>query len=127
MKAWLMTWEWVGDHARVKNPIVAIMNFRISGNRMREIVEQIYVNERYSLSERVAYAKNKKNNPYPAYFGTYKGAHCLWEVYCGHNPHLYARLVSDLRVEVSRKTKESLTWKEPRDWIQWDESEGGAT
>jgi hypothetical protein len=99
MKAWLITWEWAGDPDRVKKPIVSIMNSRISGERMREIVEQIYVNETYSLKARAAYAKNKKNNPYQAYFGTFKGAHCLWEVYCGHNPYLHARIVNDLKVE----------------------------
>lgn len=123
MKAWLITWEWAGDHAKVKNPIASIMNSRISGERMREIVEQIYVNERYSLSERAAYAKNKKSNPYPAYFGTFKGVHCLWEVYCGHNPYLYARLVSDLKIEEDRNGKEVISYKEPREWIKAYKSE----
>jgi hypothetical protein len=127
MKAWLITWEWVGDHAKVKKSIVAIMSFRSSAHRMRETVEQIYVNERYSLGERVEYAKSKKSNPYRAYLGTYKGAHCLWEVYCGHNPHLYARIVSDLKVEINRNGKETLTWKEPRDWIDAYTSGDAAT
>jgi hypothetical protein len=118
MKTWLITWEWAGGHAKVKKPIVSIMNSRISGWRMREIVEQIYVNERYSLSERAAYAKNKKNNPYPAYFGTFRGAECLWEVYCGHNPYLHARIVNDLKVEEDRSGKQTISYKEPREWMK---------
>jgi hypothetical protein len=91
------------------------------------MVEQIYVNERYSLSERIAYAKNRKTNPYPAYFGTFKNADCAWEVYCGHNPYLYARLVDDLKVELDSNGKEMLIWKEPREFIKGYQSKGGAT
>jgi hypothetical protein len=43
MKTWLVTWKWAGNHAKVENPIAAILSFRLSGKRVREIVEQIYV------------------------------------------------------------------------------------
>jgi hypothetical protein len=127
MMAWLITWQGSGKLAEAQKSIVAIMNSRISGDRMLKIVEQIYVNERYSLSERIAYAKNRKNNPYPAYFGTFKNAHCSWEVYCGPNPYLYARLVDDLKVDLNSDGKEVLTWKEPREFIKGYQSGGGAT
>ena len=98
----------MGDHAKVYDPIVAILNYRLSGKRVREIIELIYVNECSSLGERLAYAKNKKDNPYPAQFeGNFEG-----RITCGHNPFLYARLVDDLRVEVDENGEEKLKWKE---------------
>jgi hypothetical protein len=53
--------------------------------------------------------------------------HCAWEVYCGHNPYLYARLVDDLKVELDSNGKEMLIWKEPREFIKGYQSQGGAT
>jgi hypothetical protein len=127
MMAWLITWQGSGALAEAQKPIVAIMNSRISGDRMLKIIEQIYVNERYSLSERIAYVKNRKNNPYPAYFGTFKNAHCSWEVYCGPNPYLYARVVGDLKVELNSDGEEELTWKEPREFGTVYQPSDGAT
>lgn len=111
MKAWLVTWEWTGEHARVKNPIAMILSSRVSGKRVREMVEQIYVNATYILSERAAYAE-KKFNPYPAYYGDIESIDYLDVIYCGHNPYLHARRVDDLRVEIDRNGKESMSWKE---------------
>jgi hypothetical protein len=34
------------------------------------------------------------------------------EVYCGHNPYLFARRVDNLKVEFSKAGKEKLTWTE---------------
>lgn len=108
MKAWLVTWEWAGDHAKVKNPIAAILNPRLSPARVREIVELIFVNESYSFSERVSYANNKKFNVYPAEYDTFKGANYLNRIYCGRNPHLFARQVDDIRVEAGGTSTPSV-------------------
>ncbi len=62
-RAWLITWEWCGDHAKKADRIASILNYRISGPKVREYVERMYVNSEYSLSERLAYAKSAKNNP----------------------------------------------------------------
>jgi len=112
MVAWLVTWEWVGDHARMENKIAAILNYRLSPERAGEIVELIYVNEQFTLSERIAYAKSKGNNPYPAQFDSIHGVPWTARIICGHNPFLYARLVDDLRVEIDKSGKETLNWKE---------------
>jgi len=118
MRAWLIEWKWVGDDSKVEKPLIAIMNWRISGHHMLKIIEQYYVNEMYSLSERIAYAKNKNTNPYPAYFGPYKNGDCTWEVYCGHNPYIYARHVDDVKVVLDGNGEEVLTWKEPEEFIK---------
>ena len=60
----------------------------------------------------MVYAKNKKKNPYPAYYDTYQGANITWQIFCGPNSYLYARLVEELRLEVEENQKQKLSWKE---------------
>ena len=112
MAAWLITWEWMGNHAKVDNEVAAILNYRFSGEKVRQIVDLSYVNSQYSLRERIAYAKNKQDNPYPAQFHRLGGVPWLGRIHCGHNPYLYARLVDNLCVNVNNEGEEELTWKE---------------
>lgn len=112
MVAWLITWEWVGEHAKVENKVAAILNYRIKGETVRDLVELLYVNNQYSLSERAAYAKNKKNNPYPAQFDTLGGVPWTERIFCGHNPYLYGRHVDGLRIHVNENDEETLIWSE---------------
>jgi hypothetical protein len=111
MKAWLVTWEWAGEHAKRKDKVAAIFNSRLSAERIREFVEFIYLSE-YCLGERMAYALHKDKNPYPAHFGSLKGVKREGQIHCGHNPHLFARLVDDLAVERDEHGNEKATWKE---------------
>jgi len=49
------------------------------------------------------------------------GAH-EWtgEVYCGHNPFLFARIVDDLQVKVTDRDEEEFIWKErPKPQLKW--------
>ncbi len=113
MKAWLVTWEWCGDHAKRDDKVAAIFNVRSSSERVRELVEFIHLSAMYSLGERAAFAQNRKRNPYPAEFGiTPDGVPWTGEITCGHNPFLRARLVDDLVVEDDLEGKEKLSWKE---------------
>ena len=87
MKAWLVTWKGVGNHACVKNPVAAILNSRLGSERVRRIVERTYVNARFSLSERLHYASSRRwRNPYPARFSSLHGVTWRGRVYCGDNP-----------------------------------------
>ena len=112
MKAWLTTWEWDGEHAKVDNRIAAILDSRTSAIRVRELVDFIYVNEFGSLAERLAYAKNKKNNPYPAEFVLMEGIPWEGEIQNGGNPFLRARLVEDLHIEDDGSPEGNLVWRE---------------
>ena len=112
MKAWLVTWEWAGDHAKVDDPIVAIFNPRWSTSRIRELVELLYANTCYSLSERLGYANNRSFNPYPAEFESFSGVSFEGRIHCGHNPWLYARKVKNLRVADRNSDHEQLLWSE---------------
>lgn len=115
-KAWLVTWEWVGKHAEREDKVATILNYRFSGKTVAEYMERLYVDSEYSPSDRVAYVKSRKNNPYPAKFDTLEvgGNRVTWEgrIYCGHNPYLYGRLVQNIHVEVDLNGNELLEWDE---------------
>jgi hypothetical protein len=112
MKAWLVTWEWSGDRAKRYNKVAAIFNPRFGEDRVRQLVEFIYLSAEYSLSERMGFAKDPKHNPYPAEFGSLDGVPWRGEINCGHNPYLFARLVDDLTVEADAHGNEKPSWKE---------------
>ncbi len=107
--AWLVTWDSVGEENIPQN-IAAILNPHWSARRVRDLVEVIYVNSSYSLSERIGYAKNRSFNPYPAQFSGFNGV--LWEgqIMCGDNPWLFARLVDYLTIDPDNKNK--VIWRE---------------
>jgi len=112
VKAWLVTWEWIGDHAKSEEKVASVLDARLSGARVREFVEFLYVSQNSSTGEKIAWARNKKLNPYPARFGALDGIEWQGQIECGHNPWLFARLVDDLAMEVDAQGHEKVTWKE---------------
>jgi hypothetical protein len=98
--AWLVTWE--GTSSGPDDPIAAILNYRLSASSVRDFVELLYASLTYSPRDKLLLAKDPKTNPYPATMTRFQNIHC------GHNPHLYARLVSGLKV-----TDGAPTWTEP--------------
>ncbi len=111
-KAWLITWDQAGGHLRQKDKIVSILSGRLSAKTVFDYVERLYVNSEYSLSDRLAYAKNRKDNPYPAQFVSINGVPWEGQITCGHNPFLFARLVRNTRVEVDLNGDEQLCWED---------------
>jgi hypothetical protein len=100
VRAWLVTWEWCGDHAKRDDRVAAIYDSRLSPERVRGLVEMLYAQEEYTLSDRIAFCVgNRRKNPYPAVFLKVKGVPWVGEIHCGPNPYLRARLVDDLMVE----------------------------
>jgi hypothetical protein len=110
--AWLATWDWLGNHAKPKRKIAAIINPHWSPDHVREYLELIYVNSYYSLPERIAYAKNRSFNPYPAEFVRVNGVPWQGQITCGHNPSLFARLVDNLAATTETDDEEKLVWTE---------------
>ena len=109
ISAWLVTWGGTGEHAKRKDKIAAILNYRQTSNKISEIIEMIYANETYTLEERLYIAKNKKLNPYPAeIFRTQQ----VGRICCGHNPYLEARLVDNLHVIKDKNGNQKLEWDE---------------
>lgn len=98
--AWVITWFGSNTH---KLPPVAILNYRKNARTVAEAVELLYATKYYNAEEKLRYAKSPKDNPYRALRSPFG------RITCGHNPLLFARLVTDLKVE-----KDGLvTWTEP--------------
>jgi hypothetical protein len=108
MKAWLITWEGTGKHADVLDRVAGILAPQWGAKRVADFVEFLYVRTCYNVEEiAYKYAKSGCFRPYTAEIGD-------WEIVsCGHNPHLVARKVKDLEVEVDADTElETITWTE---------------
>jgi hypothetical protein len=110
-RAWLVTWEWSGEHARVEEPIAAVFRPQLSGERVLELVDCIYAFSEFTPRERMTVALNPKTTLPRAKFGEVYGGGDVWhgEVLCGDNPWLRARLVDDLVIDDDTPQG---TWKE---------------
>jgi len=113
-RVWLITWEGVGGHVeeQLKQPVACILSSRVSPKRVKELTELLYVNSCYSLEERLDYASQRRFNPYPAYYGTLEGITWQSQIYCGHNPYLFARFVEITGAERTESGDERLLWNE---------------
>jgi hypothetical protein len=121
--AWLITWDWNGDHAKVDDFFVAILDYRYPAKTIKRFVELIYTNRKFALHEQLAYAKRRSANSYPAEFGfievraskdsglpdkvTWTG-----KIVCGGNPWLFARMVRDIVAYVDKDGREHLIRQE---------------
>jgi hypothetical protein len=113
IKAWLITWEYQGDHAKVEQQIVAILPPRWASERIRQYVEFIYILQSpATLQEQIEYAKKRSNNPYLADYMRINGVRHGGNIICGHNPWLYARKVSNLQICIDENGNEKGIWKE---------------
>ncbi len=109
---WVVTWEGPGKHAEASERFVAVLGCRLGGERVREYVELLYASLLYKPSEMIAFAGNKKKNPYPATFGVNNGVPWAGQIICGHNPYLFARKVDNLRIETDDSGFEQPVWDE---------------
>lgn len=99
MNAWIVTWA---EPESSNKEIVAVWNYRYNERTIRRLIEELYiVLAGCSVEEKLRYAKNRKNNPYPASDGPYG------PINCGHNPWLCARFVKNIR-----KTENGYRWDE---------------
>ena len=114
MSAWLLTWEFgPGRQRSARDRIAAILNPRWSSDRILRIVEVLHNAKNYSLTEQAGYANTYAFNPYPAEYLRVNGVRHLGFITCGHSPWLYARLVTDLKIQGPRG-KELVTWTESK-------------
>lgn len=110
--AWLITWEGTDPPKPQSKRIVSVLSGRTSSEKVREYVEQLHVELLYSLHEKVTYARNRKANPYPAEFVRIDGIQWGGRITCGHNPHLLARKVKNLKVIHAAQGGQTLEWQE---------------
>lgn len=127
MNAWLITWDWIGEHAKVEVPqrIAGILNSRLSEDSVLDYVKFIYVRERYFLKEQIDIARN--TNFWKEHFrllqkaGEQEGIPLGDRFTLGQNPWLEARKVKNLKIlEDGTVTWEEikLTPEEVRKWKQ---------
>jgi hypothetical protein len=111
--AWLITWEAIGDHVTIPKRIAAIVNYRAGDNRIRDIVQILWMNFEYTPAEFLAWAKSNRRHPCEVRIGGGK-------IWCGHNPFVVARKVDSLRVAELPDGGERVLWTELPGW-QFDQ------
>ncbi len=105
MKAWIITWDWVGDAAAVVDRVAGILDSRKSPKHVAEIVEFLYAQCTANLGELSAYARNRRSNPYRAEID-FNG-----RIRCGRHPYLLAEVVDELKITSDPNTGiETISW-----------------
>lgn len=112
MTAWLIKWEWIGDHAKVQHPIVEIVSARKGTPYVMDYLQRLHDLYCLSLVERAdiaRYNRPRKRRPYEVkQHLTKRGL----VIDVGHNPHLTARLVKNLVVKTDPETgEETVTFE----------------
>lgn len=123
--AWLLTWEWDGDHAAMKDKFVALLTWQYSSGNVAKIVERYFVSAYLSLFEQVRYTESKADCPYHVSFDTIPVADSIQHarsipsqgpfsesMRIGANPCLWGRKVHELEAWVAEDGIENLKWKE---------------
>jgi hypothetical protein len=106
MKSWIITWDWTGDYAAIADRVVGILDSRKSAKHVAELVEFLYAQFNSNLAELLAYASDRKRNPYRAEID-FNG-----HIHCGANPFLSAEIVDELKIVTDPNTGiETITWK----------------
>ena len=68
MTAWLIKWDWMGDHAAVAKPYVDIVSARRSPDYISKYVQRLYGVFHYSLTERTDFERYRDPRERP-FFG----------------------------------------------------------
>lgn len=131
-RAWLLTWEWLGDHAQVKDKFVAIISSRYGNETVKSFIEQYYTSNYLAWYEQISYAKSKKHCPYKVQSGTVNVSATLQKeaslppyvlfsdsMMIGGNPWLWGRIVYDVESGIDQDGIEYLKWIERKNLI-WD-------
>lgn len=110
-KAWIITWDWAGDHAAVseEDVVAAVLRPQTSPETVRRITEVLYAAREYAAVDKL---DSLVHNPYPATFNIVRGVPYTGQIHCGHNPWLYARLVDDLGPKEPTNADGGLIWRE---------------
>lgn len=109
--AWLVTWEWSGNHAKRPDKVAEILDPRTQPERVRQIVELLY-HRNALLTEKISWRLRRREQVYPAEFLILEGVKWTGEITCGHNPWLRARLVDNLIVEAGAEGREAASWND---------------
>ena len=122
MRMWLLTWEC--NTSKVKEEFVAVLSSRKSDSSIAELAEYIvlratsnaqslayYANRRRELVNKALTPLNINNIPHSN------------RILCGHDPWLYARIVTEFKViDDDLSNEEIISWREPDDFRLSDTS-----
>lgn len=125
MNAWLITWKWIGDFAKVRDPFIAILSARKSDRSVAEFVEYHYLLMTSSAREVAYFVNQPRKIPHKASKGMRINNLCHGDrITCGNNPFIYARKVSALVVSQNHNQAfEIIKWQEPPRYKWEDGSE----
>lgn len=112
MKAWIIKWNWIGEHAAVERPVVAILSARLHPDEVRKRVEFLYTVKHPSLREQMEQARynDPAKPPYPAKFSSRGGVQYQGRITCGHNPFLEAYQVENLHLVTNDDGDDTPEW-----------------
>jgi hypothetical protein len=108
-RAWVIRWEDVTT-SPIQRKVIAIMDSRISGERIRWFVEQFYMTQTSTPTEMILYARDKQRNPDKAKFMNNSQMECMGYISCGHQPRIIATIVEDVKVEDPGDGTQHVTW-----------------
>lgn len=111
MKAWLITWDVMGEVRPVAD-VAAVLNPPWSEERVRKHTERLYAELTASPDELLAYVRTQGAWPYRAEYHHGRGLPFMGRILCGHNPALYARKVEKLRLESDDVGNPAFVWQE---------------
>ncbi len=106
ISAWLIEWQWAGEHARRPGRKFLILSPRLGEHTVSVLLGALYAAEAYTADEQALFARDLGQTPYPV---RRDGPERLM---CGHNPYLWARKVRGLRVESDHEGGEYLSYEE---------------
>jgi hypothetical protein len=116
MRAWLLTWVFTSTEPKEK--VVAILPARRSDRSVAELMELLVQRAMSGAGSALHYLHRRKQLVHKAQTPLVinKVPHGQ-RVLCGHDPWLYGRVVSELKVVVDQQSgDEVLLWVEPDDW-----------
>ena len=111
MAHWLVTWEATNPALLPARRLALVLDSRRPAKEVRRIVESLYISHSFSEADALSAVRS---NPYPAEFGAVDGKTFEGQITCGHNPHLFARLVEKLKVSAAGQLEwQERPWKAP--------------
>ena len=105
MVAWLITMV-----PGIDQRIITVLNHRLSGKTVAQIMEQLYVHQLTGNASRLRYAKTRKSDC-PARMAIVDGLPYADEWWCGSGDRFFwARRVKDLQVTTDEHGNERMVW-----------------
>ena len=104
MKAWIIRWEWIGEHADPDDPLIAILSARCGVGDVRKFIERFHVVATALAREQIEYARYRE----PREIAYRASVSRDGRIDCGHNPFIVGGRGDDVCLEENG----DLNWTE---------------